>query len=258
MESGDADRDPILMLHGTLAHGRMEIMETFQGLLARAGIPSLSINLSYGQSGRTGMADCDMTHRHAPDDAADELAAWQDWLADRGHADFHLLAHSRGGADATRAVLDDRVDPETLQLVAPAVWEREDMHADYEETHGRPLDDVLAEAEALRSSDGADAVMEPVGLLHCGDAAATAGTVLSYYADDPGFDTPTNIEQLDRPVLVVAGSEDDVVPELPARIEAIDMPAGSDFVTVDGADHFFRDFFADDTIDAVTRFLEQR
>ncbi|MFO8155621.1 MAG: alpha/beta hydrolase [Thiohalospira sp.] len=257
-EAGDADREPILMLHGTLAHGQMEIMETFQGLLAQAGIPSLSINLSYGQSGRTGMADCDITHRHTPDSAVDELATWQAWLREQGHTDYHLLAHSRGGADATRAVLADRIEPETLQLVAPATWERDAMYAEYEETHGRPLSEVLEEAEALKASEGADAVMEPVGLLYCQDTAATAESVLAYYADNEGFDAPSNIEQLERPVLVVAGSEDDVVPELAERIDAIEMPAGSEFVTVDGAGHFFRDFFADDTIAAVTRFLDQR
>ena len=57
------------------------------------------------------------------------------------------------------------------------------------------------------------------------------------------------------PILVIAGSLDTVVPEVPDRFLPL-VDAGSVVLEiVDDADHMFLDFFAEDAADSVDGFL---
>lgn len=76
----------LLMTHGTLAHGGMEIMATLQELFADAGMSSLSITLGLGLSDRHGMYDCATLHTHRHTDALDEIGLWLQWLKEQGEA----------------------------------------------------------------------------------------------------------------------------------------------------------------------------
>ncbi|MDH5361194.1 MAG: alpha/beta hydrolase, partial [Gammaproteobacteria bacterium] len=87
----------VLMTHGTLAHGQMEIMSTLQGLLKDNGINTLSINLSLGLDSRHGMYDCNVPHRHKHQDAMQEIDGWIKWLGSKNAGPVVLLGHSRGG-----------------------------------------------------------------------------------------------------------------------------------------------------------------
>ncbi|HSJ47806.1 MAG TPA: alpha/beta hydrolase, partial [Gammaproteobacteria bacterium] len=69
--------------------------------------------------------------------------------------------------------------------------------------------------------------------------------------------TPGLLPKIDKPVLVIAGSEDDVVPGLPERLAPMADKGDIELVTIDGADHFFRDFFADDMVEAIRAFVEE-
>ncbi|MGI9383086.1 MAG: hypothetical protein ACR2PO_08015, partial [Methyloligellaceae bacterium] len=90
----------VLLVHGTLAHHRMEIMATLQALLKERGLNSLAITLSLGLDRRQGMYDCGLTHRHRHSGAQAEIAAWVAWLQARGAGAITLLGHSRGGNQA--------------------------------------------------------------------------------------------------------------------------------------------------------------
>ncbi|SDX57416.1 hypothetical protein SAMN05421783_1381, partial [Thiocapsa roseopersicina] len=87
----------VLMTHGTLAHGGMEIMQTLQSALLERGISSLSMTLSLGLDNRSGMYDCAVTHTHLHTDAVGEIGAWLGWLQSQGVEEVALLGHSRGG-----------------------------------------------------------------------------------------------------------------------------------------------------------------
>jgi len=88
----------ILMQHGTLAHNKMEIMQSLSDLLKEKGYNTLNVNLSYAVDKRPSeMLDCTIEHKHKHEDAMAELDTWMNWLKEQGASKVTVLGHSRGG-----------------------------------------------------------------------------------------------------------------------------------------------------------------
>lgn len=245
----------VLMVHGTLAHGQMEIMRSMQSLLAEAGYNALAINLSLGQDAREGMYDCDSTHRHKHAEAVDEIAAWADWLKGEGAERLVVMGHSRGGNQVAR-YLAARPDPavEKAVLLAPQTWTAGYNAKDYQKRYGTELGPLLDKAEALVAEGRGDEVME-MDFIYCEDTTATAESVVSYYREDPLMDTPTVLGSVSVPTLVIIAGADTTVTDLEEKMAE---PAKKDHIemtVVSGSDHMFRDLFLYDAADAATAFI---
>src|SRR3546814_17638675 len=93
----------MVLVHGTLAHNRMEIMQMLQETLGERGISTLAVTLSMGVSDRRGMYDCAVQHRHSNALAAAEIGAWNHWAVKQGPAQVGLPAHARAGRQGERA-----------------------------------------------------------------------------------------------------------------------------------------------------------
>ena len=87
----------IVLLHGTLAHNRMEIIQALETAMNERGYNTLAVNLSYNLDPREGMLDCGITHTHRHEDAMRELGLWVNWLQRQGADKLVLMGHSRGG-----------------------------------------------------------------------------------------------------------------------------------------------------------------
>jgi pimeloyl-ACP methyl ester carboxylesterase len=249
----------ILMLHGTLAHGRMETMAGLQDLLADHGLNTLSVNLSYGIDAREGMFECDQPITHGVEEHFGELDAWMAWLQEQGFGPVSLLGHSRGGNQLARYVREWGVEGiQALVLIAPSTFDAERAASSYEAQAGVPVVARLDQARELLRMDQPETLLRDVRFLYCESLAVSPGAFLSYYDPEQAHDTPTVIDGIEVATLVIIGSEDDVVADLPERMAAVENADAIETVTVDGADHFFRDFFADDVADAVAEFIDQR
>ena len=249
----------ILMLHGTLAHANMEIMSTLAEVFAEYGFETLRVSLSLGLDDRYGMFACDQIQRHGHTDAIAELAAWARWLGNQGRQSFLLLGHSRGTNQVARyATAEGQISPSGLILVAPSVWDAVGTSDAYAERAGQPLEPLVARATELVESDQGDETLDDVAFLHCAQARVTAASFLSYYGTDPGFDTLMLMGRLQLPVIIFAGSEDPLTRGLSPAIDAMNYGERVEFVTIDGADHFFRDLYAYDLVEAVEAWLTGR
>lgn len=247
----------ILMTHGTLAHNKMEIIATLQALFLEHDRSSLAINLSLGVDDRQGAYDCESPHTHQHTDALDEIDAWLSWLKQQGVEEVVLLGHSRGG-NQTAWFISERNDPviKATVLVAPMTWDKERVAATYTERAGDPLAPILETAQAHVAGKQPEEQLEHTSFLFCTDATVSAASFVSYYAADPRLDTPHLLDELDTPVLVIAGSEDTVVPDLDTRLAPLAEKGKVDLFVIEGADHFFRDLNADELVEAVVEYLD--
>jgi len=246
----------VLMVHGTLAHNGMEIITTLQELFAENGISSLAINLSLGLNDRHGMYDCKVPHHHRHTAAVDEIGVWLGWLKAQGARRVVLLGHSRGGNQvAWFAAEHDDPAVSHVVLVAPALWSPEYAAEDYRKRYGKALAPVLARAQKLVAGGKAGTIMQPVDFIYCKDTSATTRAFVSYYAPDPRRDTAYLIPKIPKPVLVFAGTEDNAVKGLEAAVKPLADDSKVKLVVMDGADHFFRDLYAEDVVETTLEFI---
>ncbi len=238
----------LLMTHGTLSHKDSEIITTLQSLFLEAGASSLAINLSLGVSERRGSFDCSLPHTHRLEDAPEELMAWLQFLEELGVRQVVPLGHSRG-ANQTARFTSINDSPLLLAqiLVAPPV-----SGAD------SPYPEHLVEARRLIASGRPGARLALPRFLYCNDAKVSAQSLVSYYGPDPRRDTRKLIRDSKLPTLVVTGSEDETTPGLEQAYQPLAAQANVELLSIDGADHFFRDLYADELVEAAMEFLEDR
>ena len=93
--------------------------------------------------------------------------------------------------------------------------------------------------------------------IYCDKPRVTAGAFISEYKDDPTHSAPTNVAKIsDIPVLVIGGSEDKVVPNIESDFESLSDQQNLMVEVIDGADHFFRDLYADDAATLIVELIE--
>lgn len=243
----------VLILHGTLGHNGMEIISGLQERLKGQGFNTLAINLSLGVDDRHGAYDCAVPHRHKHIDALAELAAWTRWLEAKGVKRIDLVGHSRGGNQIAWFAAEQA--PKTLgrvALIAPQTWSAEYQAANYQKRYGKTLPDFLAR---VRLADP-DALLGAVDFIYCPSTRVTAASFIDYYRDEPRMDTPALLPKIAAPVMVAAASEDSVVPGLLEKVRPQADAGKLKLLVLDGADHFFRDLYADDLADAIGGFLK--
>lgn len=191
------------------------------------------------------------------EDALVEIDAWMSWLTARRTQGVALLGHSRGGAQVAWYAAErphELVD--RVVLMAPAYGDTMDERlAAYRSRFGADLGAVVRTARTLVAVGEADTMIDVPGFLYCTDTQASAAAVISYYDDDPRRQSPVMAEKIKLPVLVIAGSEDTVVPEVPTRFRRLADSGQISVEVVEGADHMFLDFFAEDAADLIDGFI---
>jgi pimeloyl-ACP methyl ester carboxylesterase len=246
----------VLVTHGTLSHNKSEIITALQELFLENGVSSLAINLGLGLDDRHGPYDCSIPHIHKHEDAVDEIDAWLGWLKKQGVTQVILLGHSRGGNQTAwyAAEHDDPVVKKVI-LVAPQTWSPEYAARSHEKNYGKPLAPVMKKAESLVAAGKSDTAMEHTDFIYCKDTTASAEAVVSYYAPDSRKDTPFLLPKINKPVLVFAGTEDQVVKGLDEKLAPMAEAGDIELEVMEGADHSFRDLYAEDLVERAVEFI---
>lgn len=243
----------LLITHGTLAHNKMEVIHTLQSLLTESGINTLAINLSLGVNNRHGMYDCQIPHQHKHSDAIKEISIWIDWLKSKGAGDISLMGHSRGG---NQTAWFSQAYPNKVKyqiLLAPATWTEAAEQNDYKNRYGKSLADILLQAQ--QTTD--DTWMEHTGFIYCADSRVKASSFVNYYIPDPRLNTPYLLKETNVPSLIISGSEDKTVSDLPEKMAAVTNPL-IQHIIIEGADHYFRDLYADEVVEQIMEFMESQ
>lgn len=241
-----------LITHGTLAHNAMEIISSWQELLSDEGISSLAINLSLGLHNRHGMYDCPVRHNHKHADAADEIGLWANWLKEKGSKEIILAAHSRGGSQTVMYSNQNSMPEVKAQiLIAPQATTEAAHIESYKKRYNKNFAPILAKAKTLK----ADETLQNTDFIYCENTSVTAASFISYYEYSADFNTPVLLQQTTLPSLVFIGSEDTTVAGLGQELEKISND-NLKTITIEGADHFFRDLYMDEVIEGTLEFLE--
>jgi pimeloyl-ACP methyl ester carboxylesterase len=249
----------VLLLHGTLAHHRMEIISALQELLHERGINSLAITLQLGINGRRGLFDCNIEQDHRIEDASEEIKSWLKWLKEKGAASITLAGHDRGGNQvAIYAAKDPDKAVRRLILIAPLADTAASLESEFSQRFHQPLQPILAEAEKLVTEDQFNTLMTGIPFLACDRAKVTAGAFVNYYGPNQNLYTPSLIPKIKLPTLVAVGDLDPLASELIPAIQGIPDAKTVRLVTIPGADHFFRDQAADDLADAIKAFMGEK
>ena len=244
------DAPLLLLVHGTLAHKDMELVDALQVALAERGLPSLAITLTLNVDRRTGMYDCALPHTHRLEDASVEISHWLALAKSQLGFDRIVLAgHSRGGLQVA-GFMAAHADPAVVAGVMLAPATRQSSLSENADT-------ILQKAEGLVEAGEADRLMDLPAFLYCKNAKASAASVISYYGSGGIHDTLALLPGIAPPVLVVAGSQDHVVPDLPSRMPAIvKNHVNVSFELIEDAGHLFLDFYAEDAADLIIDFLD--
>ncbi len=251
--------DPvILMVHGTLAHNGMEIQKTLQEMLRERAVNTLTITLSLGISNRKGFYDCAQPHNHQHTDALAEIAAWIDWLKGQGSKTIYLLGHSRGGNQVAWYATENKQPlVKGVILVAPMNWDEQSEAVDYRKRYEKDLAPLLADAEKRMAEGKGQEWLEHTDFIYCKDTKVSAASFVSYYKPDKRRHTPGLLKSIPQKTLVFAGSADTSVVGLEKQVPPVADGEHIQFQLIDGADHFFRDLYAEDVADAILAFMAE-
>lgn len=256
-DDGSLADGAVLITHGTLAHKDMELIQSLQEGLAEHGIASLAHSLTLAQDSRTGMYDCAVPHAHAHEDGIAEIGAWVKWLRDNGAASVSLMGHSRGGNQVAWYAAESG-GVEKVVLLAPALGLSGKFAATVlKRRTGADITPAFTQAVILVKEGKGETMLDVPGFIYCAKGKATARSIVSYYGEDKRRDAIANLSRIKSPVLVIAGSKDTAVPDVPGKIKPIADGKKLRFEMIEDADHFFLEFFAEDAAEKVADFLKE-
>jgi predicted alpha/beta-fold hydrolase len=230
-----------LILHGTLAHGNMEIVNSLQEILKEEDEKVLAITLSLGINNRKGMYNCELPHNHQHKDAQEELAKWIEWLIEHGAQEIILVGHSRGAMQVAEYLAsNNKKQIQGAVLLAPPATSKSPL--------GSELTPMPVKLENTVSSQ---AYFKVDRFLHCQESVVSSTSLDSYYGDpSSGIDIFETIDQISTPTIIFLGSNDPIV-DLNMWSKQSNFNENIKVITVDGAGHFFRDLYLYDIVDSV-------
>lgn len=251
----------ILLAHGLLQHNRMEIIRVLQGLFHERGYSTLAMTFSASLDNRRGPYDCATPHRYTTEGHVDEIGLWLAWLKGRGARKIILAGHSGGGNLMARFVVE-RNEPVIAKVILFGAgtggfegWTPETYWARYRVK----LPEARNRAQVLIDAGKGDTMMENVDFLFCPKAEVSANTFMSYYRPKAMIrpSLARHLENLPKPSLVIAASEDNIAPDLTLLVKRYVDGKRLRLIVIEGCGHFFRDLCADDAVDAAVAFLEE-
>ena len=245
----------VLLLHGTMAHNRMEIVEASQQALLDNDHSSLAINLSLRLDNRHGFYDCSLPNRHIMDEALDELDAWVAWLRKKGVSRITIMAHSRG-ANQAMVYAVERKHPEVTHLILLAPNTNPSPKPQYVARYGETFDESLALVQKQIDAGKGDELIDNLDFSYCPKASVSADSFYSYHRLDDRFrQFPLYLSKMPIPTLIITGSRDELVPDIAKDVAPFIDGERIRLSVIEGSGHFFLDFNIEEAVEAAVEFI---
>lgn len=247
----------VLILHGYLAHNKMEVIRSAQQALLDNGRSSLAINLSLSIDNRHGYYGCDKPQRHVQDDAIDEVGSWIAWLRERGTSRVILMGHSRG-ANQLMVYAAEKIDPEVSHLVFLAPGMGDEVEQAYLARYGVSLDETRVYVQTQIDAGNGNRLLQGIDMLACPKSATTAFSFNSYYSENNKFwRFDDYLPRSPVPTLIISGSLDERQPNTQKLVMPYLDGMRIQLAVIEGAGHFFRDFNIEEAMEAAIEFVDE-
>ncbi|MDA7841368.1 alpha/beta hydrolase [Gammaproteobacteria bacterium] len=251
-----------IILHGTRGHQNLELISSLRDSLLDNGVDSLTINLSYGINNRVNdFLSCDIEHKHKQSDSQYEIKLWYEYIKKMGYKKIYLIGHSRGGLDIINFYenLDSQHQEsvDSIFLLAPISETWESSISRYKENYDIDINDLVKQKPKKLK----------INFLGCEDATVYSDSFLDYYliGGDGHFfsseatrfsDKGLNLHLFSTSgkVYVITASEDTIAPNTYGIVRDVitkNKEKNIELYQVDGANHFFRDFYFDDLTEII-------
>ena len=251
-----------IILHGTRGHQNLELITSLRDSLLDNGMDSLTINLSYGINNRVNdFLPCDIEHTHKQSNSQREIKLWHEYIEKIGYEKIYLIGHSRGGLDiinfyeSLNSKHQKSID--SIFLLAPISETWESSLSRYKENYGIDINDLVYQGVKKLK----------INFLGCEDATVYSDSFLDYYligghghffnSEATRFaDRGLNLHLINTSgkVYIITASEDTVSPNTYRIVKDVttkNKEKNIELYQIDGADHFFRDFYFDDLIEII-------
>jgi len=239
----DKTKPFFLILHGTFAWHGMELPTSIQSLLEEEDYGSLAFSLSLGVNDRTGFFDCKQPIISKHGNAQQEIEQWVKYLNAQGYKNIVLVGHSRGGAQMAAYALANQKSAKQLFLIAPMTWKQSKIARAFNKNNNKSMEDLVAKIKSGKLSE-----LKQQNILHCKEANIRAQSFLSYYTSSPEKNTPSLISETKMPTRIYLGSEDSITENIMKQKPLFEKNSNVSHLLIDGSDHFFRDFYADEMV----------
>jgi len=247
----------VLLLHGAMAHNRMEIIEASQRTLLDNDQSSLAINLSLRIDNRHGFFDCSWPIRRMVDESLDELDAWVEWLTENRASKIAIMAHSFGANQAMVYAVERR-HPAVSHLVLVAPNTTNDARVHYEARYGEIFDDNLERVQKLIDSGQGDELIDKLDVSYCPQASVSAYSFYSVYRPDSKFrQISFYLSKMPVPTLIVTGTQDENQPNIARDVAPFVDGNRIRLGVIENSDHFFRDLNIEEAVETAVEFIAE-
>ena len=236
-----------LILHGTFALHGMELISALQENLFENGLGSLAFTLSLSENNRKEFFNCSHQILSKHEDAQLELDLWLTWLEKKGYKNIHIIGHSRGGAQVAQFVSKNAERIKNTFLIAPLVWEEAKESTSFEKYNKKNISLFIKNL----SNAPKNQLFSIKQALHCSNTKISKEAFLSYYTSEPEKNTVKIIQSIKSKVFVYLGDSDPLTVNFNRIINSTSSPKSIKIKTIEDADHFFRDFAAEDIVEDI-------
>ena len=258
--SSEKSKSIALILHGTRGHQNLELITSLRDSLLDNRVDSLTINLSYGINNRANdFLPCDIEHKHKQSNSRSEIKLWYEYVRKIGYEKIYLIGHSRGAWDIINFYenldLKNQDLINSIILIAPISETWESSIKKYKKQY----DINIANLDRQRIEK------LKINFLGCENATVYSDSFLDYYLISGDYDSfdkidgqfsakGLNLHLLNTlgEVYIITASDDSIVPDTYKIVKNIEGKRKNiELHQLDGADHFFRDFYFDDLMDLI-------
>ena len=258
--SSEKSKSIALILHGTRGHQNLELITSLRDSLLDNRVDSLTINLSYGINNRANdFLPCDIEHKHKQSNSRSEIKLWYEYVRKIGYEKIYLIGHSRGAWDIINFYenldLKNQDLINSIILIAPISETWESSIKKYKKQY----DINIANLDRQRIEK------LKINFLGCENATVYSDSFLDYYLISGDHDSldkidgqfsakGLNLHLLNTlgEVYIITASDDSIVPGTYKIVKNIEGKRKNiELHQLDGADHFFRDFYFDDLMDLI-------